>query len=748
MSPPTSHDNGATGRCQATPGCVGTILDGYCTVCGRVAGRNYTTATTTGTGPRTTGPSRPTRTVTLASTGNLSGLTSSVRMGSRRRSGGSLVDLPLIPPVDPATAVMQLPLVPEEKRFCSGCGAEVGRSRDGRTARATGFCSKCRLPFSFVPALSPGDLLADQYRVIGCLAYGGLGWIYLAQDERVSNRWVVLKGLLNAGDAAAMAVALAERQFLARVEHPNVVRIYNFVQHVEAGYIVMEYVGGMTLKTVLRDRRQAGEGPLPLELGIAYMLAILPAFSYLHDLGLVYNDFKPDNVMLQGDDVKLIDLGAVTRLDDPDPVVYGTDGFQAPELAAEGPSIAADLYSVARTLAVLVLDLPAYQTTHRYHLPSPDREPLFQRHESFYRFLLKATAREPGNRYQSADEMADALEAVLHEVAAVNTGSSRPAPSKLFSGDPLSIRGAAGATSIGPDWRYLPTLTVDPADPSASLVLNALVLDAAQQVMTLRAALSQGLIQATPEAELALARALIEVGRYAEAEVGLARVEAVNSREWRVSWYRALSLLAQRQPAEAGQAFEIVYSELPGELAPKLGIALAAELSGDLAKAGRHYDIVASADPSFTSACFGLARVRLAQGDLAGAVEAYERIPPSSSLHAQAQLALAHILIRGGSSGPTVEELAGASSVIEKLTLPDEQRAELAVGLLEPALELIIGGATLRTPGVRLLGQPPLETPVRLALERAYRDLAWASVGEEKIRLVDRANMVRPVTAV
>jgi serine/threonine-protein kinase PknG len=643
---------------------------------------------------------------------------------------------------------MELPLVPEEKRFCSGCGAEVGRARDGRAARATGFCSKCRLPFSFVPALAPGDLLAEQYRVIGCLAYGGLGWIYLAQDERVSSRWVVLKGLLNAGDAGAMAVAMAERQFLARVEHPNVVRIYNFVQHVDAGYIVMEYVGGMTLKTVLRERRQAGEGMLPLELGIAYVLAILPAFSYLHDLGLVYNDFKPDNVMLQGDDVKLIDLGAVTRLDDPDPVVYGTDGFQAPELAAEGPSVAADLYSVARCLAVLVLDLPTYQTTHRYHLPSPDREPLFQRHESFYRFLLKAAAREPRKRYQSADEMADALEAVLQEVAAVNRGSSRPTPSKLFSGDPLSLRGAAGGVGLGPDWRYLPTLTVDPADASASLVLNALVLAAAQQVTTLRDALAQDLIQATPEAELALARALIEVGRYAEAEVGLARVETVNGREWRGHWYRALSLLAQGRPAEAGQAFEVVYSELPGELAPKMGIALAAELSGDLVKAARHYEIVASADPSFTSASFGLARVLLAQGDLAGAVSAYERIPPSSSLHAQAQLALARTLIRGGPSGPTVENLASASAVIERLTLPDEQRAELAAALLEPALELIVTGATPRTPGLRLLGQPPLETPVRLALERAYRDLAWVAVGEEKIDLVDRANLVRPVTAV
>src|ERR1051326_4424255 len=138
--------------------------------------------------------------------------------------------------------------------------------------------------------------------------------------------------MLNAGDAGAMAAALAERQFLARVEHPNVVRIYNVVQHAGGVYIVMEYVGGMTLKTALRQRREEDLGPLPVELALAYVLAVLPAFSYLHGLGLVYNDFKPDNVMLQGDGVKLIDLGAVTHLDDPNPIVYGTRGYEAPEM--------------------------------------------------------------------------------------------------------------------------------------------------------------------------------------------------------------------------------------------------------------------------------------------------------------------------------------------------------------------------------------------------------------------------------
>ena len=75
----------------------------------------------------------------------------------------------------------------------------------------------------------------------------------------------MLKGLLNSGDADAMAAALAERRFLAEVEHPNIVKIHNFVEHARrAGYIVMEYVGGKSLKQILEDRRQPTAAPLPL----------------------------------------------------------------------------------------------------------------------------------------------------------------------------------------------------------------------------------------------------------------------------------------------------------------------------------------------------------------------------------------------------------------------------------------------------------------------------------------------------
>jgi serine/threonine-protein kinase PknG len=260
-----------------------------------------------------------------------------------------------------------------------------------------------------------------QYEVAGCLAHGGLGWIYLARDKNVSDRWVVLKGLLNSGDADALAAAIAEQRFLAQVEHPLIVEIYNFVTHEDAGYIVMEYVGGRSLKQVLKERMRANSGaydPLPVDQALAYILEILPAFQYLHDLGLVYCDFKPDNLIQVGDALKLIDLGGVRHVDDQESAIYGTVGYQAPEVAVAGPSVASDIYTIGRTLVVLCMEFKGYQSTYLSSLPDPESTPLFRDNDSLYCLVAKCCATDPADRFQSADELRVQLLGVLREVVA------------------------------------------------------------------------------------------------------------------------------------------------------------------------------------------------------------------------------------------------------------------------------------------------------------------------------------------
>ncbi|MEU7606355.1 serine/threonine protein kinase, partial [Streptomyces sp. NPDC041003] len=376
-----------------------------------------------------------TRSVSVRSSG-------SAASSGRSRLGAGLVNVPEVPRPDPAAAVLENPEVPERKRFCSraDCGAPVGRSRGERPGRTEGFCTKCGHPYSFVPKLNAGDVVRGQYEVAGCLAHGGLGWVYLAVDRAVADRWVVLKGLLDTGDQDAMEAAISERRFLAEIEHSNIVRIYNFVEHLDQrtgsldGYIVMEYVGGKSLKEIANERRRPDgrRDPLPVEQACAYGIEALEALGHLHSRNLLYCDFKVDNAIQQQDQLKLIDMGAVRRMDDEESAIYGTVGYQAPEVAELGPSVASDLYTVARTLAVLTFDFQGYTNVFVDSLPDPEHIEVFRRYESFYRLLVRATDPDPGRRFSSAQEMADQLTGVLREVVALQTGRPRPQLSTLF----------------------------------------------------------------------------------------------------------------------------------------------------------------------------------------------------------------------------------------------------------------------------------------------------------------------------
>ena len=366
--------------------------------------------------------------------------------------------------------------------------------------------------------------MAGQYEVLGCLAFGGLGWIYLARDRNVSDRWVVLKGMLNAGDADAMAAAVAERQFLAQVEHPNIVRIYNFVQHADrrtgesAGYIVMEYVGGKSLKQILQDARRDG-GSVPVAHAIAYAIEVLPALGYLHDHGLVYCDFKPDNVIQTEEQLKLIDMGGVRGIDGDGPI-YGTVGYQAPEIGTDGPSVSSDLFTVARALAVLTFEFKGYQSSYKFTFP--DGVPLLEQQESFDRLLRKATDADPGRRFGSAGEMAEQLTGVLREVLAVADGtpSKRSPPCSA----PSSRRSGPGTTPRG--------LTL--AAPSAAEIIarNATMpqVDRADHAVGYLATFAGLRIRsasgrAVPRPSRATRRCRAEVAASAETRLALARAQ-------------------------------------------------------------------------------------------------------------------------------------------------------------------------------------------------------------------------------
>ncbi|MEU3102779.1 serine/threonine-protein kinase [Streptomyces griseoflavus] len=729
---------------------------------------------------------------------------------TRGRLGAGLVQVPPIPRPDPRGMVLDDPEVPERKRFCSrsDCGAAVGRARSGRPGRTEGFCTKCGHPYSFVPKLRSGDVVHGQYEVVGCLAHGGLGWIYLAVDRAVSDRWVVLKGLLDTGDQDAMAAAISERRFLAEIEHANIVRIYNFVEHLDQrtgsldGYIVMEYLGGKSLKEIANARRtpEGRRDPLPVEQACAYGIEALEALGHLHSRNLLYCDFKVDNAIQTEDQLKLIDMGAVRRMDDDESAIYGTVGYQAPEVAEAGPSVASDLYTVARTLAVLTFDFQGYTNVFVDSLPDPDTIEVFRQYESFYRLLVRATDPDPARRFASAQEMTEQLTGVLREVVSLQSGRARPALSTLFgpelrvtdaelfpalNGDvsrlgtraPRPRRGrpalppAGGAPAVAPPAPAaappavvkpvdcaraalaLPVPHVDPADPNAGFLAGLLTSAPGELINALAAA-------PAPSAETRLReiRARLETGERSTALQALRALEERDPDDWRVVWYRGVAALVTGDHEGAALAFDAIYDAFPGETAPKLALGLCAEVLGQLDNAAEYYRLVWATDPSYVSAAFGLARVRLAAGDRSGAVRTLESVPESSIHYTAARVAAVRARLRGRAAVPGdvpfLDDLAAAAGQVEALEaygLDPARRELLSAEVLGCGLDWVLSGGQGSAPpaagGRTLLGSGLDERGLRFGLERSYRTLArLAPSGEERIDLVERANRYRPRT--
>jgi len=293
---------------------------------------------------------------------------------------------------------------------------------------------------------------------------------------------------------------------------------------------------------------------------------------------------------------------------------------------------------------------------------------------------------------------------------------------------------------------------IDLTDPAAAFLASVTVTEP-QEVLTLLGKAPEN----TLEVQLRALRALIDLGaagssRDAFADAARMRdaIAANAGGDWRVAWYDGVLALASGDLARAQEQFDAVYSALPGELAPKLALGLTLELTGRQAEAAGYYDVVSRTDPAYTTAAAGLARCRLATGDRDGAVEAYNRVPGTSAAYRSSQVGAVRALVRAHPSAAAaadVAALAAAAALIDRLEMEAAQLAALRAELLERALSTLTAGtsvpsAVLGTPGTGHAG----ERDVRFALEGAYREMARAAQGPEKIRLVDQANAARPRT--
>jgi serine/threonine-protein kinase PknG len=680
-----------------------------------------------------------------------------------RKLGGGLVEIPWVRDIDPVEALMTNPVVPESKRYCWNCGKPVGRSGGGE-----GWCPSCGSWYSFVPQLNPGETVAGQYEVKGCIAHGGLGWVYLAVDHNVNDRPVVLKGLVHSGDAEAQTIAMAERQFLAEVVHPQIVQIFNFVEHVDrqgdpVGYIVMEYIGGQSLKQGVKDGKVA---KLPVAEAIAYLLEILPALGYLHAIGLVYNDLKPENIMLTEEQLTLIDLGAVSRINSFG-YLYGTPGFQAPEIVQTGPTIATDIYTVGRTLAALTVNLPT--ENGRYVDGLPDDDPVLTDHDSFRRLLRRATDPDPLRRFGTTEEMAAQLACVLRETVARDTGSPRPGLSSVFSPSrsTFGVDLLVAHTDVYVDGQVhserltareivtaLQVPLVDPTDVAAPVLQATVLSQPVQTLDSLRAARHGNLdadgVELSGSVELPLmeVRALLDLGDVAKATRKLDDLAERVGWQWRLVWYRGVSELLTGDYDSAREHFTQILDMFPGELAPKMALAATAELAGTTD--GRtFYQSVWRTDNGVISAAFGLARSLSAEGDRGGAVRTLDQVPAASRHFTTARLTSAVTLLSGRSSSAiTEEQIRDAARRVEALPATEPRVLQIRALVLGAAMDWLADNRDrIKASTNHILGFPFTEHGLRLGVEASLRDLARvAPTQRHRYTLVDMANKVRPTS--
>ncbi|HKE52340.1 MAG TPA: Stk1 family PASTA domain-containing Ser/Thr kinase, partial [Actinomycetes bacterium] len=272
-------------------------------------------------------------------------------------------------------------------------------------------------------------LVGGRYELGGVLGRGGMAEVHMARDTRLGRNVAVKMLRVDlASDATFQARFRREAQSAASLNHPAIVAVYDTGEDVINGtslpYIVMEYVEGSTL----RDLLQSGRRLLP-ERALEITAGVLQALEYSHRNGIVHRDIKPGNVMLtRSGAVKVMDFGIARAVADAGvtmtatSAVIGTAQYLSPEQAkGEHVDARSDLYSTGCLLYELLTGRPPFVgdspvSVAYQHVREEARPPSYYDDEvspDLDTVVMKALAKDPDDRYQTADEMREDIERVL-----------------------------------------------------------------------------------------------------------------------------------------------------------------------------------------------------------------------------------------------------------------------------------------------------------------------------------------------
>jgi serine/threonine-protein kinase len=301
------------------------------------------------------------------------------------------------------------------------------------------------------------DTLFDgRYRIMRKLGAGGMADVYLAEDQELGRR-VAIK-ILNgrhANDDQFIERFRREAKNAAALNHPNIVSIYDRGEAEDTYYIAMEFLDGRSLKELI-----VGRGAAPMNVAIEYARQILSALRFAHRHGIVHRDIKPHNVLVDAEGrVKVTDFGiaraGTSQMTETGSIV-GTAQYLSPEQARGGEvDPRSDLYSLGVVLYELLTGKTPFEgetpveiaMKHLSNAPKPPSKLRPEVPPALDKVVLRALAKDPDDRYQSADEM----EADLERVARGAPVSAATAATQVMRvSPPAAATESTAATMIAP----------------------------------------------------------------------------------------------------------------------------------------------------------------------------------------------------------------------------------------------------------------------------------------------------------
>lgn len=283
--------------------------------------------------------------------------------------------------------------------------------------------------------------IANRYEIISLVGQGGMADVYKAQDT-ILNRIVAIKILRQKLSEDPMKLVRFQREASAasRLSHPNVVDIYDVGEYNGMHYIVMEFIRGRTLKELIGLR-----GPLSVDEAVHIMRQLTSAIAHAHEHNIIHRDIKPQNILVKDDGtIKITDFGIAVANDAVqltlNNAVMGSAHYLAPETAqGKDPDPKIDIYSMGIVFYELLTGSVPFQGKTPTEIAIKHlREPIpFVRDfnpgipQSIENIVLKATAKNPAERYDSASDM-------LYELMHYNDISNRNVQRVTFKSQPVS----------------------------------------------------------------------------------------------------------------------------------------------------------------------------------------------------------------------------------------------------------------------------------------------------------------------